>query len=154
MKVLNEEQREAKRRRREEQQEELWRTGMRQVTVIPAQPGYNLVWSVADDDNEICDDLSRQPVIAWCVMVDMQSEDGKRPYYRRFDPGETPHIYVMPVTIEGQHEDENYAVEFPDGHFTIPLIWEGANKTELLAYWRDEKKTVTKSESKILAEQN
>ena len=88
----------------------------RTVTIIPAAPGYMVVW--VDDLPEgdephiaMCD-----PVIAWQVETTTIKSYVKGVLEQR-----TTHSFASPITMEGSQEESPYwGIKRPDGLYEVP----------------------------------
>lgn len=88
----------------------------RTITIIPATPGYMLVWG---DESPVGDaplDSMCDPIIAWQVRTDTCKLYVKGVLEREYTSS-----FASPITIEGSHEENNnWGIRRPDGLYEIP----------------------------------
>lgn len=96
-----------------------------QVTVIAAGAGFNLIVPVYD--NGVILDIDRSPVLAWSIDTKIE----------RFDDGNqnAGTNNVFPITLDYLSPAGYWAIEYPDGKFTIADERSFSNATLLIAYW-------------------
>jgi hypothetical protein len=86
------------------------------ITIIPATPGYMLIWS---DESPVGDtplDSMCDPIIAWQVQTDMV-----KLYVKGVLDREYTHSFSSPITLEGSHEETyRWGIRRPDGLYEIP----------------------------------
>lgn len=115
---------------------------VRQVDLIPAQPGFNLATPWFEQGQNI---LDRTPIIAWRIVTWIPEEQDEHPF-----------SFPEPITVSMIAEQiERKAVETPKGHFWTPNppaldgsetstlgpslpVWsmDFDNEADLLDYWR------------------
>ena len=84
--------------------------------IIPASPG----WQLVRYDGE---ELYRDEVIGWYAAMDA------------WKGHDVPIVTMLPITINGLADDENWVLQNPAGGFCIPLYDEFKDETEVLAYF-------------------
>ena len=89
------------------------------ITVIPAAPGYMVVWVHDPPEEEehpranMCD-----PVLAWQVQTTTYNHYVKGVLEQR-----NTYSYASPITLEGSHDESpNWGIRRPDGCYEIPGI--------------------------------
>jgi hypothetical protein len=91
-------------------------------TVIPAEPGYYLVWPSKDEqDRTTFGQLIRRPVIAWLIEI----------FPGRGPKNEATIVSVTPLSIDGAYYDDP-AIEFHGTVFRVDEIF--PNITAYIAY--------------------
>jgi hypothetical protein len=100
-----------------------------QETVVPTQPGFNLIGRVVGDNHEVVD-VWREPILAWRVTIEpVEHHDGHRGVA----------VFTNPITLGKSFDDDGvWAVEYPDGRCDLPYDSVFDNAAELLKYWQED----------------
>ena len=102
--------------------------------VVPAQLGWTIV-SPEYDEDEKCRSLWRAPIIAWVVRLFRRSTD------------ETTFVDVIPVTVNGDVEMQEYAIQYRDRPPFFTAFEEFDDEAALLAHFDQQSRLMARPAS-------
>jgi hypothetical protein len=110
-----------------------------QETVVPTQPGFNLIGRVIDNNCKVVN-VWRTPILAWRVTTKT---------FEYHDGHLRVAVFTDPITLHSLYDDGVWAVEYPDGSCDLPCDSVFDNAAELLKYWQEDPDQRAASELEI-----